>query len=185
MNLGQMMLVIVSLLLLGILTLNTNKTLLQTNDTQNNSEYGITAVSLATSLVEEASGKMFDEVVADSTTPELTDPALLSSTLGKDGAEVYSNFNDFDDFNNLTVVYKSTLDSSADPVGAVVVQMPGIRAKYIATTKVEWVNPVLANGYNMDAVVGTKTWHKKLTVTITSPSMSDTLRYPAVMSYWN
>ena len=189
MNLGQMMLVIASLLLLGLLVLNTNRTLLQTNDTQNTSEYGITAVSLATSLVEEASGKMFDQVVADSNTGALTDPAQLSSTLGKDGSEVYRDpildFNDFDDFNNMTIAYKSPNDSTANPTGAIVINMPGIRSKYIVTTKVGWVNPTAGNGYNLDSTVTTKSWHKKLTVTVKSPSMTDSLVYPSVMSYWN
>ncbi len=189
MNLGQMMLVVAALMLLGILVLNTNKTLLSTNDTQNTSEFGITAVSLATSLVEEANGKMFDEVVADSNTGALTNASQLSSVLGPDGSEAYRDavrdFNDYDDFNGLFLVYKNPLDSATTPGATKEFVMPGIRAKYYVKAKIEWVNPTAANGYNIDAVVTTKTWHKKLTVTVTSPSMSDTLVYPSIMSYWN
>ena len=189
MNLGQMTLVVAALMLLGILVLNTNKTLLSTNDTQNTSEFGITAVSLATSLVEEANGKMFDEVVADSTTGALTAPSQLSPALGPNGSEAYRDpvhdFNDFDDFNGLFLVYKSPLDSAVTAGATKEFTMPGIRAKYLVRVRVEWVNPTAANSYNIDAVAVTKTWHKKLTVTVTSPSMTDTLTYPSIMSYWN
>jgi len=30
-----------------------------------------------------------------------------------------------------------------------------------------------------------QTWHKKIIVTVTSPSSNDTLVYPSIMSYWN
>ena len=86
MNLGQTMMVIAALGLLGILVLNANKTVLETTEVQNTSEFGIAAVSLATSLVEEASGKMFDEVIADSTTAVLTVPTQLCASLGKENA---------------------------------------------------------------------------------------------------
>jgi len=116
-----MMLVIAALSILGILVLNANRTVLETNDTQNLSELGINAVSLATSIVEEAMGKMFDEGIADSNTGELNDPKQLTSVigLGAEGAEQYrdggNDFNDFDDFDGLLLVYKNPVDSIITP----------------------------------------------------------------------
>jgi hypothetical protein len=190
MNLGQMMLVIAALSLLGVIVLNTNRTILQTNETQNTSEFGITAVSLATSLVEEAGGKMFDEVVADSNTLALTSPTQLSTTLGPEGGQSYrdslNDFNDVDDFNGLVLAYRNPLDSTACPGATKIISMPGLRAKFYARVRVDWVNPTSANGYNVDSVATVKTWHKKITVTVTAyPAMTDTLVYPAVISYWN
>ena len=64
MNLGQMLLVTGAIVLLGILVLNANTTVYQANDTMYTSEFGVSAISLATSIVEEAMGKYFDVVVA-------------------------------------------------------------------------------------------------------------------------
>jgi hypothetical protein len=188
MNLGQTMLVVAAISILGILVLNANRTVLETNETQNQSEFGITAVSLATSLVEEANGKMFDEVIEDSTTLALTDPSQLtaSASLGKEAGEAYrsgvTDFDDFDDFDRLFLVYKSPLDSALTPGSSGEITVPGIREKYYVKCRVQYV----ASG-NLDAVVTTRTWHKKITVTVSaaSPTMKDTLVYPAVMSYWN
>ncbi|MGB2957499.1 MAG: hypothetical protein WBD30_01280 [Bacteroidota bacterium] len=186
MNLGQMMLVIAALSILGILVLNANRTVLETNDTQNLSEFGINAVSLATSVVEEAMGKMYDEAIADSNTGELTDPKQLTAVagLGPDGAEVYrdgvNDFNDFDDFDGLFLVYKNPIDSIVTVGADKEVSVPGIRARYFVRTKVEYVAHSTP-----DVAVAACTWHKKITVTVTSPSITDTLVYPALMSYWN
>jgi hypothetical protein len=186
MNLGQTMMVIAGLLLLGILVLNANRTVLETNDTQNVSEFGINAVSLATSLVEEANGKMFDEVIADSNTQALTDPDQLTAvgSLNKEAGEVYrggaNDFDDFDDFNNLFLVFKSSLDSAPTSGADKEIIVPGIRAKYYVRSRVVYVS-----GANLDSTAASRTWHKKIIVTVTSPSIKDTLVYPSVMSYWN
>jgi hypothetical protein len=184
MNLAQTMLVIAGLSILGILVLNANRTMLESNDTQNVSEFGINAVSLATSLVEEANGKTFDEVIADSTTGELSAPGQLSVTLGKEGAETYrggsDDFNDFDDFNNLVLAFKSPLDSAVVTGADRDIIVPGIRALYYVRTRVQYVSDT-----NLDSAVAFRTWHKRMMVTVTSPAIRDTLRYPSVMSYWN
>ncbi len=183
MTLGQQMMVIGAMVLLGILVLNANKTVIETNDIQNTSEFGITAVSLATSLVEEANGKMFDQVIADSTTPALTSPTSLSTTLAKEAGVSYrgvKDFNDFDDFNNLLLVFRNPIDSTVVSGADKVIIVPGIRALYTVRCKVCYINPP-----NLDAVYGSKTWHKRLTVTVKSPSFPDSLVYPTIMSYWN
>jgi hypothetical protein len=189
MNLGQMMMVIVALAMLGMLMLNANNTVLETNDTQNASEFGITAVSLATSIVEEASGKMFDEVIADSTTSVLSAATQLTAVtaLGKDGSETYRSstldFNDYDDFHGLSLVFKSPLDSAVTPGVTREFVVPGIRAKYLVRCRVEYVADT-----DLDCAVNYRTWHKRLTVTVTAPGnpvMRDSLVYPTVVSYWN
>jgi hypothetical protein len=191
MNLGQTMMVIAALGLLGILVLNSNRTVLETTEVQNTSEFGIAAVSLATSLVEEASGKMFDEVIADSTTAVLTDPTQLSSVLGKENAEAYRSgtldFNDFDDFNGLKLIFKDTVkDTSVVTAPGLVWNVPGLRTPYHVWCVVSYVNPA-----NLNGVSGSRTWHKKLTVYVTTledlnpGTKKDTLVYPTIMSFWN
>jgi hypothetical protein len=163
MNLGQMMMVIGAIVMLGVLILNTNSTIYQTNDIMYSSEFGVTAISLSTSLVEEAMGKLFDKVVADSNAAALIDSTLLTLP----GSQVPA-------------------DADATP-GYLQVTVPGIRAKYYVTCTVTYVNPP-----NLDAPYAVRqTWHKKITVTVTSPSATgitgkpDTVAYPAIMSYWN
>jgi hypothetical protein len=190
MHLGQMMFVLAGIFLLGIVILTANDSLLESTDVMNDSEFGITSVSLATSIVEEAMGKMYDEVIADSTTGALSNPSQLSSTLGSDGAETYrgaaNDFNDFDDFNNLFLVYKSDnpADTASTPGSNWETIVPGIRSKYFVRTKVVYVP-----WNNLDGVSGSPTWHKKIIVTVTRPqphpTKADTLVFPAVMSYWN
>jgi hypothetical protein len=199
MNLGQMMMVIGAIVMLGVLILNTNSTIYQTNDIMYTSEFGVTAISLSTSLVEEAMGKMFDKVVADSNAAALIDSTLLTlpGSLGPDASENESyrgsvagtkDFDDFDDFNNLKICYHSDVPADVDATpGYLQVTVPGIRAKYYVTCAVTYVNPP-----NLDVPYAVRqTWHKKITVTVTSPSATgvtgkpDTLAYPAIMSYWN
>ncbi len=204
MNLGQMLMVTGAIVLLGILVLNANTTVYQANDTMYTSEFGVTAISLATSIVEEAMGKMFDAVVSDSTSPSLMDSTKLTlpAKLGPEAAETESyrgmvaglphDFDDFDDFNGLKLCYTDGLPGDMDSTaGFLQVVVPGMRAKYYVTCAVTYVKPP-----NLDAAYTVRqTWHKSITVTVWSPSalklngtgvsVPDTLVYPAIMSYWN
>jgi hypothetical protein len=196
MNLGQMLMVTGAIVLLGILVLNANSTVYQASDSMYTSEFGMTAVSLSTSLVEEAMGKMFDKVVAPANSLAVYDSTLLTSpgALGPELGESYHvaghDFNDFDDFNNLKICYHGSLPGDADATsGFVQVQVTGLQAKYYVSCTVTYVRPP-----NLDADYTVRqTWHKKITVKVWSPSalkpgsseILDTLTYPAVMSYWN
>jgi len=204
MNLGQMILVVGAIVLLGILVLNANSTVYQASDTMYTSEFGVTAVSLATSLVEEADGKMFDVVVAPKNTSDLYDSTLLTpvGSLGPEPGENetyrglppmsgHNDFDDFDDFNGLKLCYHDSSETDAT-AGFTQIIVPGMRAKYYVTCTVVYVKPP-----NLDApYIVRQTWHKKITVTVWSPSavkldpatgqtVPDTLVYPAIMSYWN
>ncbi|HXX65248.1 MAG TPA: hypothetical protein VEO56_15720 [Bacteroidota bacterium] len=199
MNLGQMIMVIGAIALLGILILNANTSVYQASDTMYTSEFGVTAISLATSLVDEAMGKDFDSKVAATATFTF-DSTLLTAvaSLGPEATDHESyrklgatpnDFNDFDDFNGLKLCYHSTLATDSDNTPGFI-QMPvsGMRAKYYVTCSVCYVNPP-----NLDAAFTShQTWHKKIVITVWSPSAvrpgtttPDTLVYPAIMSYWN
>ena len=202
MNLGQMIMVIGAIALLGILVLNANTSVYQANDTMYTSEFGVTAISLATSLVDEAMGKDFDSKVAATAT--FTFDSTLLTAVGSLGPEVSDHesyrgftagtkdFNDFDDFNGLKLCYHSDLAADSDNTPGFI-QMPpvsGMRAKYYVTCSVCYVNPP-----NLDAAFNShQSWHKKIVITVWSPSairpgsnppVLDTLVYPAIMSYWN
>jgi len=134
------------------------------------SKLGITAVSLASSIIEEASGKAFDQKTDDSvvtTTAGLT----IASKLGLDAGEFYpDSINDFDDFNNLSII-KSFKDTVyCRPYGG---------GTFNIKCKVEYVNATAP-----DVAVSTPTFNKRLTVTVTSPDMKDTVRTQYIFSYW-
>ncbi|KAB2843607.1 MAG: hypothetical protein F9K45_05880 [Melioribacteraceae bacterium] len=171
MNTGQMMITVGAIMLLTLVILRVNNNFLSTNVVLMRSKFGILAVSLATSVIEEANSKAFD---AKSDTSGVNNLNLLTAPnlLGPEGGEVYPNFNDFDDFNGLTF---DTEDDSTF-----------LSAVFDVICKVEYVEDT-----NPDVAVGTRTWHKKITVTITSESMRDlstnkldTLRMSSVFSYW-
>ncbi len=165
MNTSQMLITLGALILLSLVILRVNRSFLTTDSVLLDSKIDVLAVSAATSVLEEANGKAFDE---NTDTTSISNVNLLSSTLGPEPGETYPNFDDFDDFDGLTKI------DSTNPI-----------AKFIITCKVNYVQPP-----NLDVNVTTKTWHKKLTVYVTSPSMlghddkQDTLKMSTVFSYW-
>ena len=97
MNTGQMLLSIGALILLSAMILRVNNSLLSTGTTVQESKFRVLATSLATSYIEEASRKQFDE----NTAVAILDSSLLSTQMGLDGAETISDCDDFDDYNTL------------------------------------------------------------------------------------
>jgi len=130
-----------------------------------NSNFGITATSIASSIIEDASKKRFDNIYyIDSST--VNDPKYFSSKLGVEAGEDSTNpktFNDFDDYNNYTATDNS---------------MP--TAVFNIACKVNYVNDD-----DLDAVSSTQTFHKKITVRVWSKSMEDTVVISSIYSYWN
>ncbi len=165
MNTSQMLITLGALILLSLVILRVNRGFLTTDSVLLDSKIDVLAVSVATSILEEANGKAFDEIT-DSTS--INDVNLLSSVLGPESGEVYPFFDDFDDYNGFVKI------DSTNPI-----------AKFKVICKVNYVNPT-----NLDDTTTSKTWHKKLTVYVTSPSMlghdhkQDTLKMSSIFSYW-
>jgi hypothetical protein len=161
MNTGQSLITIAAMLLLSLTVLRVNSSLLGTDTVLYDTKFGVLAVSLATSVIEEANKKPFDDAgIGDaiSNLNSLTAPGSLGPSAG----EVYPNFDDFDDFNGYT---KHITD------------LPS--AVFDVSCQVCYINPA-----NPDVASGSRTWHKKITVTVTSPSMTDTFRLSSIYSYW-
>jgi len=164
MNTGQMLLTLGALLLLSILTLRVNTSQLTTQETMQNSKFGVLAVSVATSIMEEASEKAFDESTVDDWVDNIN---LLTST-NKFGTDVGENpdssntFDDFDDFDGYSIV-DSTMPSAVFNVSCVV----------------KYVDPDIE-----DFITTTNTWHKQLIIKVTSPSMADSIEMTKIFSYW-
>lgn len=189
MNLGQTMLVLAAMVVLGTLVLNANRAMLESNSVLNSSEMTVAATTVAQSIVEEASGKLFDEEITDSTVSALSSISQLTTNLGPDGSERYRDttgghpiFDDFDDFDGLFVVVKSDQpgDAARTPGSDWEFIVPNCRDRFEIRSRVQYVRADDLDG----SAVG-PTWHKKLLVTITAASTKDTLVYPYIMSYWN
>jgi hypothetical protein len=156
-----------AMILISIGILAMNKGFDANNLIMQNSKIAVMATSLATSKIEEATGKAFDEKTVDSliaTTSGLT----IASKLGLDAGESYPKVDDFDDYNNLTVY--DTIDG-----GGAKNKIP-----FKTTCVVYYVDP------NSPTIVqSSPTWNKKIVVTVTSPAMTDTIKQEFIFSYFH
>ena len=161
MNSGHMLLSMGAMMLLSTILLGVNSNILNTGSTLDQTKFGILATSLGTSIIEEANSKSFDVVTNGDA---INDVNLLtpSTGLGPAMGEVYPNYNDFDDFNGFA---------------RTVLNMPS--AVFKESCSVHYVldtNPAITTT--------NKTWHKRIDVFVSSPSMRDTLKLSSVCSYW-
>jgi len=163
----QMLLALGAMILLTILIANVNKNTSAVEDTMYDSNFGITATSIASSVIEDASKKRFDNVYfKDSTRVYNVNDFTPAANLGVDSGEVITDpksFNDFDDYNGYT-----TVDST----------MPS--AIFHLSCRVCYVNDATPNDS-----VNTQTFHKKITIKVSSRSMRDTIVMSSIYSYWN
>lgn len=165
MNTSQMMITLGALALLSLVILRVNNGFLNTSSILLDSKLGVLATSVATSVIEEATGKAFDQKTDSASVSNRTD---LTTTLGPEPGETYPNYNDIDDYNGFHKIDKT---------------MPA--AEFEVNCEVNYVKDT-----NLDGKSSSRTWHKKITVRVTSPSMlgydevPDTVTMSAVYSYW-
>lgn len=146
------------MMILSQLVLNVYNGFLSSGAVIQDSKLAVIAVSVATSLVEEAVGKAFDEATVDDFA---SSENMLTRNLGPESREAYPEFDDFDDYNNLELT---------DTTWTV---------PYTLRARVVYIDPTNPNGE-----VLSRTWHKKLTVFVTSPFTADTVSLQYVFSYW-
>ena len=168
MNSGQSFLSLGAMTLVSLIILQVNTGFVMTSSALLDNKLSILAISIASSIIEEASGKSFDaNTVADAaaSTNDLTYPG----SLGHSSSESYPNFNDFDDYNGLDII-NSDLSS----------------AEFNVKSEVCYVK-----SNDPDRASSIPTWHKKITVYVTSESLidakgnQDTVVISSVFSYWH
>lgn len=172
MGLGQTMLTIMALMLMGRLILSTNTLTLDTGLVKDMAEYRIAATSLGISMLETAEGLAFDENTVDnevSLASGMTAPASLGPEAGETSLKL---FTDIDDLNNLVKI--DTIPSSAVFKTLVTVSYDSINGSSIVTSTV-------------------RTFSKLVTIKVTSdymkdyslePPKQDTLTFQKVFCYW-
>ena len=161
MNTGQMLMTIGAMILLSTLILRVNSNFAGNTTTVYDSKFAILGTSVGASVIEEAMGKAFDEATVDTSASSLSD-LTAHNKLGPETGEVYPNFDDFDDYNGYTKI-DSTMPSAVFKINCVV----------------SYVNP-----NTPDANSSTATWTKKISVSVTSISMKDTVKLSSLFSYW-
>ena len=157
MNLGQSLFAIGALLLLSLNIMGVNTRILRTDEVALESKIGVLATSIGTSTIEEASKLAFDEKTK-------SDPVLAKTSLTPSGSlkqEVVGVLDDFDDYNGL--VLKDTI----------------FTIPFTSVCTVCYIDPS-----NPDGSTSSQTWHKKLTIKISSPFSKDTLEMSTIYSYW-
>ena len=157
MNGVQTILTIGGMMLLAFISLQFNSSVLQSSTADLHNKVYLTAFSIADNLIEEIKGKSFDQTTINLTT---TNPASLTpvANLGPDSGEVYPNYNDVDDYNGFK-------DTTAAPYFET----------YYTSCTVQYVD-----SNNQDAVSSIQTFYKKVTVTVSSPYLSDPISISAI-----
>ncbi len=148
MNTGQTLLTVGAIVLLGVTVLTVNRTSLQHGVILTQTQIGIYGISLATSIIEEASRNAFDENTVNGV---VTSASSMSSTLGPETGEAYPYFDDFDDFNGQTLTYK----------------VAGVDS-FVAKTAVCYIDPASPNGKST-----TQTFFKRLDVQVMGSAARD------------
>ncbi|HTR81457.1 MAG TPA: hypothetical protein VMM58_07480 [Bacteroidota bacterium] len=162
MGTGQTVLTILAMMMLGRMALAVNQSNAQGGSSVEMAAYRITATSLGTSIIEEATGLAYDEK-SDTVGISSVSSFTAANKLGPETGEHYPNYDDCDDFNGLHKV--DSLSGSAVFVTDVTVQYVSLTGSTIA-------------------VSGTQTYNKLITVKVSSPFMADTLTFQNVFSYW-
>jgi len=148
---SELLLVIGAIVIFGLISLSVNRHILVNSDAVYGQQAELYAVSVAQRYIEEAKMKAFDE---NSINNSVGAPSSFTNP-GKNGGETYPNFDDVDDF-----------DGFSPPPTSEFINSINIAVGYVTDA-------------NLDSVVSTKTYYKKMTVTV----QSDYLNHPVEANY--
>lgn len=159
-----MLLTAMAVVLLGTTVLTVNRSFNSQGTILEQTEIGIYAISLASSIVDEAAGLAFDQNTVDNF---VTSQNQLSNALGPDANEKTMpdstvHFNDFDDFDDLSMgVNVGNVDS------------------FTVKCKVCYINPSAPNDSS-----NSRTFYKRLDVAVYGTASTDTVRMSYIFSYF-
>jgi len=158
---NQMMLSIAAMIFLSMLILNVHRSTTDKLIILYSNEAVIEATGIVQAVFEEIQTKAFDENTVSDAAKErnLLTPVL---SLGKDSSEaVYTDFDDIDDYNGLSII------DSANVMGKFNL---AVLVYYVAET----------SPYDSS---GTRTYIKRVDVTISNESLPTTLSFKKLISY--
>lgn len=155
----QTFLTIGAMIFLTMTSLRFNTVILENSTIEMENKVMLTAFSLADDMIEEIKVRSFDQATIKFPTASLGNLTTIEK-LGPETGEAYPNFNDVDDFNGYTKYV--TAPHAED---------------YYVTTKVQYVEEL-----NPDKVSSSRTYYKKVTVTVTSPYMRNAINLSYIFS---
>jgi len=157
----ELFLVLVSIILLSLLTTQINTNIAQGREALQEVEIEHTAISIAQQFIEEARSKKFDAQVGMIDPADMPDGFTPYNSLGHGSWESYPNFNDVDDYHNFnqTVMVKD-IDFSVS-----------IQVSYVQDA-------------NPEQEASTETFFKKMTVTVSSSWLPNSVTLKHVFSYF-
>jgi hypothetical protein len=167
----QLFLVLASVVLMSLLMLQINTNTVAGSEALQRLELEHTAIAIAQQFIEEAKSKRFDEV--SSSIPPSAMPGGFNhwNSLGHGPTESYPNFDDVDDYHNLTrTVYVN--GASFDPAAT-----SGV--PFTVSIQVHYVNDS-----NPDLAVSQRTFFKRMTVTVSSSYIPNSVAVKHVFSYY-
>lgn len=161
----EMFLVLGAMLFFTMTSLSVNRFCLNNNEVMRRSEFDYYAISLAQGIIEEGKTRFFDVAVEGTPPPLSSLPGAFTYPLGPRSGEYYPNFTDVDDYNGLN------LNITANVNGPKVGYNVSVVVGYVTET-------------NLNTIVSSKTFHKKMTVTVTSSFISAPVVLSHVFSYY-
>ncbi|RPH35756.1 hypothetical protein EHM92_05655 [bacterium] len=168
MGLGQSLLSVLALALLGTIILGVNRNTADNGSVIERTEFEIMATSIGISTIEKATGLAFDEKTVNSDVSVATSCTPLASLGPEIGETTDSTFDDFDDYHH----FNKTVNPDASPTMKT--------AEFRLQGMVQYVQ---MSGDTVVTSAG-QTYHKLLTVRVWSKSMTDTLTFQTIYSYW-
>ncbi len=164
-----------AMVLFSVFTNNANDTMLRSSILLTQVEVEYSAIAFAQGIVDEARSRAFDEVTV---APDPDDQSIVGNllllggggipnsftsvgNLGQDSGETYPNFNDFDDYDGLSVI-------RATGYGDITI-----------TATVFYVTE-----NNVVADAGTRTTMKRLNVTASHPDLANSITIAYVKTYY-
>jgi len=139
----ELLLLLGAITIFGTAALNVKRFIVDQDESMLERQFEVYAVSLAQSFIEEAKAKKFDANVTNSSSPNAND-FTNTPALGPEMGETYASFNDVDDYKGF-----SKTDSSG-------------LGEFNVALQVGYVQEA-----NPDVVVNTRTFYKKMAVTVT------------------
>ena len=166
----ELFLVLASVVLLTLLMTQINSNTVEGREALQQLEMEHTATAIAQQFIEEAKAKKFDGNVGmvDASDPHNFTPY---DQLAAGGWESYPNFNDIDDYNNLSrTVYVNGESFEPDSTNGIPFNV-SIKVQYVSEAK-------------PDSSVLDETYLKRMTVTVKSAYIPDSVRVKHVFSYY-
>ncbi len=168
MGTGQMLISIGAIVLLGTVILNTNRGITSSSQVMLETNFGLEAVSLCASTIDEAEYLPFDESTRNSRADSGLSQLTLPANLGEESS-VNDTLNDFDDWNgHIGVGYRLEKDSLAT-------------GWYMRKTQVHYVDFYTLNIDNTN-----RQWLKRLDVWVwnTADSAGSIVHMYSIYGYW-